>query len=701
MKRLTLLCIALLSLTMLRANVISGTCGDNLTWQYDTKDHSLVISGSGEMWDFDYEGSPCPWQTVSGSITSISLPAGLTRIGSKAFNGCSNLTTIDLPSSLTSIGSHAFYSARLKSLVFPNSVTEIEYEAFGNNSELQSVTLPNNLQTLSSYVFYACYELRSIAIPASITTIGECALNDCYEVYLESSTPATITNSTFRSNVVLHVPCNSVNAYQNAPIWQFLTIMGNMDYEFILSADEGGTARIAKSVCEANTLVIEATADAGYRFTGWSDGNTDNPRAIVLTSDKSVTAQFEQSTTYFHVSLSGISYMEYNNGSSNGPNWSGEVLEGSYIRFEAITNCGTFTGWSDGSEYTYRNIQITSDTTITASYTGIETYQVSISAGEHGHLSNEIVGEVSSCANSFEVRAIPDEGYHFVEWSDGYESSYRWFNINSDITVYAIFAKGEYGGKLGETLYWSFETDKSQITVTGSGEMTEHGYGYIGYFEETEDNMDGTIEKLLIEDGATNISKSIFKSLRRLQSAELAGSIERIEESAFEDCRSLVSVTFVTPSALDYIGDWAFYNCHELQSLAIPEGVTEIGKAAFFGCTYLKDVTLPASIRAIGDNAFALCSKMEKLQVNAVVPPIIAAKTFEDVSREMPVYVPETSFEAYIADPYWGELNIVGAITAIETVESTSATASQVLRDGQIFILRDGKTYSVQGLEVR
>ena len=148
MKKFTLLCIALMSLTMLRANVISGTCGDNLTWQYDTNNHSLVISGSGEMWDFDYEGSPCPWQTVSGSITSISLPAGLTRIGSKAFNGCSNLTTIDLPSSLTSIGSYAFYSARLKSLVLPNSVTDIGNDAFCKSTHklLSLISISNSTE---------------------------------------------------------------------------------------------------------------------------------------------------------------------------------------------------------------------------------------------------------------------------------------------------------------------------------------------------------------------------------------------------------------------------------------------------------------------------------------------------------------------------------------------------------------------------
>ena len=685
-----------MSLTMLRANVISGTCGDNLTWQYDTNNHSLVISGSGDMWDFDYEERQCPWQTVSGTITSVSLPDDLTRIGSRAFNGCYNLTTIDLPSSLTSIGSYAFYSAGFKSLVFPNSVTEIGAEAFCNNLELGSVTLSNNLHTLSNYVFYCCYELNSIVIPTSITTIGELALSECNDVYMESSTPATITNSSFKSNVVVHVPCNSVSTYQSAPIWQFLNIMGYLDYNFTLNAAEGGSARITTSVCAANTVVIEATADAGYHFTGWSDGNTDNPRAIVLTSDKSVTAQFEQSTTYFHVSLSGISFMEYSNGSYSGPNWSGEVLEGSNIYFRAITDCGTFTGWSDGSMETYRNIQITSDTTITAGYTGIETYQVSITAGEHGHLSNEIVGEVSSCANSFEISAIPDEGYHFVEWSDGDERGYRWFNIDSDLTLYAIFAKGEEGGKLGEHLYWSFEADKNQITVTGSGEMTRREY-FGGSLPISK------VRTLLFEEGATSIIAYNFNGLHYLETIALPASLITIGESSFEDCRSLSQVTIAANSSLTTIGNWAFYNCHELQSLAIPEGVTEIGKAAFYGCAYLLEVSLPASVQSIGDNAFALCSRMQEMRVRAIVPPSIASKTFEQISREMPVYVPTNSVNAYKADPLWGEMNIIGNDELFDAVNNVTTTypPTKFIRNGQLFILRDGKTYTIHGQEAK
>ncbi len=697
MKRFTLLFVALMSLSMLRANVITGTCGDNLAWSYDTDSRALVISGSGDM--LDYGSYDSPWSTISGSILSISLPEGLTSIGDRAFYDCESVTSITIPEGVTSIGESAFSGCSFPSIVIPNSVVNIEQYAFGWCRELSLVVLPSSLTYIPYGLFVDGYNLKQITIPASVTEIGSNAFPYCEDVFIESSTPAAITSSTFKSDVVLHVPCNSVSNYLAAPIWQFLNIMGILDYDFTLHAEEGGTARITNSVCAANTVVIEATADAGYRFKSWSDGNTDNPRAIVLTADKSVTAQFERSTTYFMVNISGFGYMEIRDldQSYYGPNWSGQVLEGTEIRFEAITDCGIFVGWSDGSEYSYRNIQITCDTTITANYTGIETYQVSITAGEHGQLSNEFVGTMSSCANRFDTRAIADEGYHFVEWSDGYEASWRNFEIISNLSVYAIFAKGEEGGKLGETLYWAYEADKKQITVSGNGAMTEHGYSYVGYFEES--SFSG-IEKIVVEEGATNISRSMFKSLRQLQSAELAASLVRIEESAFEDCRSLTSITFSTPSALDYIGDWAFYNCHELASVIIPEGVTTIGKAAFYGCSYLQELSLPASVRSISDNAFALCSRLQKISVDAVVPPTIAEKTFFEVDLKTPVYVPETSTDAYLAAPYWGRMNIIGVHTDVANTSASVAPTKQII-NGQLLILREGKMYDVQGLEVK
>ena len=46
--------------------------------------------------------------TACFSLTSVTLPEGLTSIGDDAFVGCASLTSIALPDSLTSIGEGAF-----------------------------------------------------------------------------------------------------------------------------------------------------------------------------------------------------------------------------------------------------------------------------------------------------------------------------------------------------------------------------------------------------------------------------------------------------------------------------------------------------------------------------------------------------------------------------------------------------------------
>jgi hypothetical protein len=43
-------------------------------------------------------------------------------------------------------------------------------------------------------------------------------------------------------------------------------------------------------------ITLTATANSGYRFTQWSDGNTDNPRIVTVTENKTYTAEFEVET---------------------------------------------------------------------------------------------------------------------------------------------------------------------------------------------------------------------------------------------------------------------------------------------------------------------------------------------------------------------------------------------------------------------
>ena len=89
----------------------------------------------------------------------------------------------------------------------------------------------------------------------------------------------------------------------------------------------------------------------------------------------------------------------------------------------------------------------------------------------------------------------------------------------------------------------------------------------------------------------------------KLKSISIPATVTAIEDRAFENCHMLSSVNFAENEALTHIGNWAFYNNHEMTNLVISEGVTEVGHAAFYGCTYLKEMTLPSAVQEIADNA--------------------------------------------------------------------------------------------------
>ena len=114
------------------------------------------------------------------SLTSITLPIGITKIGWGAFRACSSLRSLTLPSGITEIGNLAFKDCSgLTSLTIPTRVTEIGTLAFSGCSGLTSLTLPPGITEIKSEAFSDCSGLTSLTIPAGVTKIGYKAFYDC------------------------------------------------------------------------------------------------------------------------------------------------------------------------------------------------------------------------------------------------------------------------------------------------------------------------------------------------------------------------------------------------------------------------------------------------------------------------------------------------------------------------------------------
>ncbi|MEE0980140.1 MAG: bacterial Ig-like domain-containing protein [Acutalibacteraceae bacterium] len=85
----------------------SGKCGDNAEWFFDETTGTLIISGSGDMWD--YAAVEPEWVTKHGIyIKEVTISYGITSIGAGSFKNCLNLETVYIPSSVVKIGAGAF-----------------------------------------------------------------------------------------------------------------------------------------------------------------------------------------------------------------------------------------------------------------------------------------------------------------------------------------------------------------------------------------------------------------------------------------------------------------------------------------------------------------------------------------------------------------------------------------------------------------
>lgn len=136
-------------------------------------DNTLTEMSPSEIMHFEYSES---------TLTSITIPEGVTHIYTGAFQKCTNLREVKLPSTLQYIGKRAFRGCTsLASIVIPASVTKIDVSAFSYCTSLREVIFAEgiNLKCINPTVFKGCKSLVSLSLPDSVLVIKKNAFREC------------------------------------------------------------------------------------------------------------------------------------------------------------------------------------------------------------------------------------------------------------------------------------------------------------------------------------------------------------------------------------------------------------------------------------------------------------------------------------------------------------------------------------------
>ena len=220
-------------------------------------------------------------------------------------------------------------------------------------------------------------------------------------------------------------------------IAEFVAIPMPTTYNVTVYAD-GCTPKVIP-VAEGEQILLNAHPIAGYTFSQWSDGNTDNPRIVTITSDISYVAEFmaiPMPTTYdVTVYADGCTPKVI------------PVAEGEQVLLNAHAKSGyAFSQWSDGNTDNPRVATINADATFVAQFKESDepapdgTFTITVKTEG---CSTELTQNVSA-GTEVKLYAHPKECNYFLQWSDGNTDNPRTVTVNSDATYTAIFQAEQY-----------------------------------------------------------------------------------------------------------------------------------------------------------------------------------------------------------------------------------------------------------------
>ncbi len=476
-------------------------------------------------------------------LTSITLPNTLTTIGKNAFCDCSALTSIELPNSVTEIKAGAFIRSGLTSITFPNSLTTIGRSAF-SGCPLTSITLPNSVKNVEKLAFYECNSLTTVTLSNGMKAIEKGTFADCKALTTVNipTSITTIKEGAFRE-------CSSLS-----------------------------------SITFPNTL----TTIESWAF--YQSGLTS------ITLPESITSLAQNSIR----DCANLTYVELPN---NSLNYNFRIRDCPNIKIIASHNKNPI-----DATYVFQDVRETCTLFIPKGTR--EAYE-----NTGGWKDFKTIIEMEEVGNKFVVDGIK---YEITNYSvrEEEKSTVRIFfqqemNLSGDVVIPETVTYNEKTYEVTGFVWQAFAdcVNVTSITLPSTIEKQKKDANFARNAKSlTAIYVDENNEAYSSEDGVL-FNKSKTRLLQypiNKQGTDytVPNTVDSIVGGAFHHCKHITNVTIAENSVI-HIGQKAFSNCKELQSITLPNSLKMILFGAFENCTKLTSIDIPNSVTALGNGVFS------------------------------------------------------------------------------------------------
>ncbi len=509
---------------------------------------------------------------VKSTLSSVTLPANLQRIGDYAFYECSALTSITVPTSVTSIGTRALqYCTALKSINIPqnSNLQTIEERAFANCSSLdEELVLPSKLVSIGESAFVNCTSLPNIDFDnaTSLQSIGLGAFAYCnglVNLDLSGSSLETADEGAFQS-------CANLESFT---LPSTMATIGRLVFY--------GCNELADVIIEGPSNLSSIGYGAFYQCASLANVDLSNCTNLTL---------IDQFAFRECPSLTSISVKNNTNNFS---------IAGLAFYSSGLTSAD-FSGCTNLS---LGETAFAQSSLVSANFSGCT--NLSLSNATFDYCTSLTTVNFSNCSNMTTLTDWTFEGCSSL--------------ANVDFTNCTSLETLGYASFNGCSMLTSLDFSDCNLKVIGESAFTECP----------------RLQSVILPKSLTTISAHAFDGASALQTIDLSNcaNLTILGNASFQNCTSLTTVNLNGCENLATLDDYAFFGCTSLNSVTFEtcSALESIGYATFYSTRLTTiDFTDCSNLKYIGYAAFYLCDTLTSVDFASGVARVWEVSQTED-----------------------------------------------------------------------